>query len=139
MFIAPDIEIDESEIQLRFILAGGPGGQNVNKVATAVELRFDATGSDALPDDVKHRLKSLAGRRMTAAGILVIKARRFRSQEMNRADARARLRDLIERAVKKQLRRRPTKPTRGSRERRLGDKQHRGKVKRQRGPVSGED
>jgi ribosome-associated protein len=123
------IAIDEREIHQQFIRASGPGGQNVNKVATAVQLRFDAAHSPSLPEDVRERLLRLAGRRMTKEGYLVIDARRFRTQEQNRQDALARLVDLIRRAAQKPKIRKRTKPTLASRERRLESKRRRSKTK----------
>src|SRR5947199_6691724 len=93
------IALDESELEERFVLSSGPGGQNVNKVASAVELRFDAARSPSLPDEVKQRLRALAGRRMTKDGVLVLRGKRFRDQQRNREDVRARLSDLIARAA----------------------------------------
>jgi ribosome-associated protein len=123
------IAIDEREIHQQFIRASGPGGQNVNKVATAVQLRFDAAHSPSLSEDVRDRLLRLAGRRMTKEGYLVIDARRFRTQEQNRQDALARLVDLIRRAAQKPKIRKRTKPTLASRERRLESKHRRSRIK----------
>ncbi|MGI9524655.1 MAG: alternative ribosome rescue aminoacyl-tRNA hydrolase ArfB [Hyphomicrobiaceae bacterium] len=124
------IAIDEDEIKESFIRASGPGGQNVNRVATAVELRFDVDGSPNLPMPVRVRLKRLAGSRMTNTGVLVIKADRFRSQERNRADARDRLVALIARAAIPPTPRLKTRPTKAARERRLKEKERRGQVKK---------
>ena len=127
--ITPRLSIDEGEITETFVRASGPGGQNVNKVSTAVELRFDAAGSPHLTDDVRARLKTLAGRRMTRDGVIVIEAQRFRERERNRTDALDRLVALIRAATIVQKPRRPTRPTRGSMERRLDAKERRGKDK----------
>ena len=130
--ITPDIAIAEEELEERFVLSGGPGGQNVNKLATAVELRFDAARSAALPPAVLPRLRRLAGRRMTAAGVIVIQARRHRTQEANRKDARERLATLIRRAVMTPKPRRPTRPSKAAVERRLRTKKQRGRTKQTR-------
>jgi ribosome-associated protein len=123
------ISIDERELEERFIRASGPGGQNVNKLATAVQLRFDVRHSPSLPAQVRTRLERLAGRRLTREGVLVISAQRHRTQERNRQDALERLIALIQRAAVAPVPRRPTKPTAGARERRLQSKKHRGSVK----------
>ncbi|MDD5404724.1 MAG: alternative ribosome rescue aminoacyl-tRNA hydrolase ArfB [Sulfuricella sp.] len=134
--ITPQLAIDESEIGLQFIRASGPGGQNVNKVSTAVQLRFDVTHSPSLPEDVRVRLMRLAGSRLTREGELVIEAKRFRSQERNREDAIGRLVELIRRAAEKPRPRVATRPTLASKKRRLEGKKQRGEVKRGRGAVS---
>jgi ribosome-associated protein len=123
------IALDEAEIVESFVRSSGPGGQNVNKLATAVQLRFDVANSPSLPDDVRTRLKRLAGRRLTADGVLVLAAQRHRTQEANRRDALQRLLDLIREAAVPPKVRRPTKPTLGSRRRRLETKARRGAVK----------
>ena len=127
--ITDRISIDENELEERFIRASGPGGQNVNKLSTAVQLRFDARGSPNLPNDVRARLERLAGRRLTREGVLVIIAQRHRTQERNRQDALDRLIELIQAAAVAPIPRRKTKPTRGSRERRLETKKHRSSIK----------
>ncbi|HSC29069.1 MAG TPA: alternative ribosome rescue aminoacyl-tRNA hydrolase ArfB [Vicinamibacterales bacterium] len=137
--ITPAIAIDEAELEERFVRSAGPGGQNVNKVATAVELRFDAARSTAIDDEVRERLRGLAGSRMTREGVIVIDARRFRTQAKNRQDARDRLIALIRQAAVKPKRRRKTKPTAGSIERRVASKRRRSETKRTRGRVAEED
>jgi ribosome-associated protein len=128
--IAPGIEFDENEIELTFIRASGPGGQNVNKVATAVQLRFDIPRSVSLPPAVRERLRMLGGNRVSRQGVLVITAHRFRSQDMNRRDAIERLVALIREAAVPPKKRRPTRPTRASKRRRLEGKRHRAEIKR---------
>ena len=127
--ITPGIAIDEHEIEESFVRASGPGGQNVNKLATAVQLRFNVRGSPSLPDDVRERLERLAGSRLTRDGYLVIIAQRHRMQGRNREDALRRLIDLIRRAAIAPRVRRPTKPTKAARERRVEAKKHRAGVK----------
>jgi len=130
--VTASIEIDERELEERFIRASGPGGQNVNKVATAVELRFDVRHSACLTMAMRDRLVRLAGRRMTDEGVLVIRAERFRTQERNRDDARARLVGLVREASHEPKRRIKTKPTRASKTRRIEAKVRRGGVKKRR-------
>jgi ribosome-associated protein len=127
--ITSTIVLDEKEIQEEFIRASGPGGQNVNKVATAVQLRFDARHSTSLPEDVRERLMRLAGKRMSADGVLLIEAHQYRTQEQNRADARERLIALIRQAAAKPKTRRKTKPSRAAKQKRLENKKHRGAIK----------
>ncbi|MFH1006819.1 MAG: alternative ribosome rescue aminoacyl-tRNA hydrolase ArfB [Candidatus Latescibacterota bacterium] len=134
--ITPTIALDEGEIQEEFIRASGPGGQNVNKVATAVQLRFDVAHSPSLPDEVRARLLSLGGRRVTVDGVLILVARRFRTQEKNRQDAMDRLVALIRKATEKPKSRRKTRPSLASRQRRLESKRRRAETKGGRQPVS---
>jgi len=132
LYVTRSIQISEEDLQESFIRSSGPGGQNVNKVATAVQLRFDAGKSSVLDEEVKVRLKRLAGRRMTADGVIVIEAKRYREQEKNRADARERLVALIRMATEKPRARRQTRPTRASVQRRVEGKKKRGNVKQMR-------
>ena len=137
--VTPGLVIDESELDERFVRASGPGGQNVNKVATAVELRFDVANSRTLPPDVRERLRVLAGTRMTSNGVLLIDARRHRTQAQNREDARLRLTELLRQALVKPKRRRKTRPTKSSVEKRVQSKKRRAETKRSRGKVGDRD
>jgi ribosome-associated protein len=130
-----NISLDENEIQEEFVRASGPGGQNVNRVATAVQLRFDIANSASLPEDVRRRLLRLGGSRVTREGILVIDARRFRTQEQNRSDARERLIGLVRKAAEKPKPRHKTKPTAASKRKRIQEKRRRSRIKQQRQPV----
>ncbi len=134
IIITPTISIAESELEFHYIRSPGPGGQNVNRVATAVQLRFDAAGSPSLPDTVKRRLRGVSGRRMLASGEIVIRAQRFRSQDANRADAVDRLVRLLRRAADPAKTRRPTSIPRAATERRLESKHRRATTKELRRP-----
>lgn len=134
--VTAEIQVDEAELHETFLRASGPGGQNVNKVATAVQLRFDVAHSPSLPEAVRARVLQLARRRINARGELVITAQRFRTQEQNRADARARLVALLQRAAQPITPRRPTRPSRATKERRLAEKKRRSQIKASRGPVA---
>jgi ribosome-associated protein len=133
------ISIDDSEIEESFIRSSGPGGQNVNKLATAVQLRFDVRHSPSLSNEVRARLERLAGRRLTRDGVLVITAQRHRTQERNRDDALARLIELVRAAAVRPTLRRPTRPTLGSKVRRLEGKKRRGSIKAMRSAKAPED
>jgi ribosome-associated protein len=128
--INPEFSIPDEEIKIEFVRASGPGGQNVNKVATAAQLRFDVANSPSLPDDARERLLKLAGARATNEGIIIIDARQYRTQEQNRADAILRLSDLIRQALKKPKIRRPTRPGTAARAARVAAKRQRGQLKR---------
>jgi ribosome-associated protein len=137
--VGAGIVIDPDELAFTFVRSPGPGGQKVNKAATCARLRFDAAGSPALPEPVRARLLALAGTRATAEGVIVIRAHRHRSREMNRKDALDRLAHLIAKAARPDRKRTRTKPTRASRERRLTAKKQAGRKKRLRGRVRGTD
>jgi ribosome-associated protein len=124
IYITKNISLDENEIHEDFVRASGPGGQNVNKVSTAVQLRFDVKHSPSLPGEVRRRLMKIAGHRITAEGVLIIDARRFRRQERNRQDALNRLKELIRKAAQKSKKRIQTQPTLASRQKRLESKRH---------------
>lgn len=128
--VTPSLSIEDNEIDISFVRASGPGGQNVNKVSTAVQLRFDARRSPSLPDDVALRLLRLAGSRATKDGVIVISADRFRTQERNREDAIARLVDLIARAAERPKPRKATKPSKAAKAKRVDEKTKRGAVKK---------
>lgn len=137
--VTPNVVIPDSDLSFAFVRASGPGGQNVNKVSSAVQLRFDMQGSTALSDAVKSRLRALAGRRVTDDGAILIIARNQRSQDHNRREALERLADLIQRALVVPKTRRATKPTRASRERRLEGKSHQQQTKQRRNKVRWDD
>jgi ribosome-associated protein len=139
LIVTPSLAIDDSEIEEHFVRASGPGGQNVNKVATAVQLRFDVGRSTALSDEIRQRLTSIAGKRMTSDGVLVIDARRHRTQADNREDARERLAEMIRQATVRPVRRRKTKPTRAAKQQRLDTKRRRADRKRGRRAVGGDE
>jgi ribosome-associated protein len=134
--ITDEISLDETELEEAFVRASGPGGQNVNKVSSAVQLRFDARRSPSLPNDVAVRLMRIAGKRLTKDGVLVIIAQQHRTQERNRAEAMERLADLIKEAAVKPIPRRATKPTKASKKRRIEGKKLRSTVKSMRGKVA---
>jgi ribosome-associated protein len=137
--IAPGVELDETELEFSFIRASGPGGQNVNKVSSAVQMRFDARRSPSLGNEVSTRLQKLAGSRLTQDGVIVITASRFRAQERNRADAVERLVALIAKAAVAPVARRPTRPTKASKAKRVDEKTKRGGVKALRGRPAAEE
>lgn len=128
--ITSSLAISDEEIKIEFVRASGPGGQNVNKVATAAQLRFDAANSPSLPEDVKERLLKLAGNRATSEGVILMEARQYRTQEQNRADALLRLAELIRQALKKPKIRRPTRPGTAARAARVASKRQRGQLKK---------
>ena len=137
--ISPRISLDDDELEFSFIRAGGPGGQNVNKVSSAVQMRFDARRSASLPNDVSTRLQKLAGSKLTLDGVIVISASRFRDQQRNKADAIERLAELIRKAEPPPVKRRITKPSKAAKAKRLDDKSRRSSVKTMRGRPSGSD
>jgi len=132
LIISPTLVIDDAELQERFVRSSGPGGQNVNKVSTAVELRFDIKNSASLPEPLRERLLARSDRRLTADGVFVISAQRFRTQERNRDDARERLAGVIQAAMHVPKKRVVTKPSKGAKERRLTGKRERADIKRTR-------
>jgi ribosome-associated protein len=137
--ITPTIAIDDSEIEERFVRSSGPGGQNVNKVATAVQLRFDAARSRSIDDELRARLRTIAGSRMTADGVVVIDSRAFRTQAQNREAARERLVELLRKAAVRPKRRRKTRPSGASKLQRLDAKRRRANTKQRRRDVAGDD
>jgi ribosome-associated protein len=138
LIVAPAFSIPEDQLEERFVRASGPGGQHVNKVATAVELRFSVPAS-SLPDEVKARLAHLAGKRMNADGVILVDSREHRTQARNREEARVRLAALVRQAFRRPRTRKATRPTKAARVRRLDAKGQRARVKAQRGPVRGDD
>ena len=132
ILVTPTLSLPDSEVQERFVRASGPGGQNVNKVATAVELRFDV-GASSLPDEVKRRVRAIGGNRLSSDDVLIIDSRAHRTQAMNREAARERLSELLQKAAVRPKRRTATKPTRAAKEKRLEVKKLRAEVKRKRG------
>ncbi|MFZ5563314.1 MAG: alternative ribosome rescue aminoacyl-tRNA hydrolase ArfB [Thermodesulfobacteriota bacterium] len=139
LVISKEIAINMGELTFKFIRASGPGGQNVNKVASAVQLRFDVKNTAALPEPVKARLTRLAGRRISEEGVLVIEAKRFRDQGKNRQDAMDRLKALVQKALVAPRPRKKTAPTKASKRRTVDEKVYRGRVKQRRGRVRGEE
>lgn len=137
IYVTDDISLAEHELEIRYVTAAGPGGQNVNRVATAAHLQFDAASSPSLPEEVKLRLRRAAGRRLSSSGVLVIKAQRYRSQERNRDDAVERLVSILRRAAAPPRERRDTRPTQASVEQRLKEKRRRGSRKQSRASVDG--
>ena len=137
--LAPGAALEESELIESFVRASGPGGQNVNKVATAVELRFDIRNAPSIDSDIKARLEKLAGQRLTLDGVIILFAQKHRTQEMNREDARERLFEIIRKAAKRPIIRRPTKPTLASKKRRVESKVKRGTTKGLRNKPSNDD
>ena len=139
IFVTPEIQVHENEVSFTFVRSGGPGGQNVNKVATAAQLRFDARGSSAIDDRMFLRLKEIAGRRMTNDGVIVLTASRFRTQAENREDASTRLVDMLREASRRPKFRVSTRPSRASKERRLTSKKVISNRKKSRGKVTRDD